>query len=238
MYDSLGTLVDGSIVITPSTDTPAVSTTRDAATGAAVIDLKKTGHTGLCAVLVCPTKPTTYDDTLTAFIEQSDTVGEPTSTWKTWQAVGDFPIVYAMTRIIPNCKATTAFVSSDVGRVLTATTLTASDGGHIIWYDPALETIGGVGSIIIAMSDANDLYTTASDTLTATSGTGIATASAATTASMLYPNGDGLPGIFVTRFRATKRYVRLNMTVSSGGSYGYVSCYLAEDAPMAANQVV
>jgi hypothetical protein len=101
-----------------------------------------------------------------------------------------------------------------------------------------LETVGGIGSIIIAMSDANDVYTTASDTLTATSGTGVATASSATTASMLYPNGDGLPGIFTTRFKATKRYIRLNMTVSTGGSYGYVAAYLVDEAVMAGLQVV
>lgn len=232
--DSLGVLIDGSIVITPSTDTPPVSTTRDAATGAAVIDLKKTGEQGVWAVLTFPSKPTTYDDTVTAFIEQSDVLGEPTTTWKTWQAVADFPIVYGMTRVV-DATATTAFVASDVGRVLTATTDSASDGGHIIWFDPALMTVGGKGKILVAMSDANDDFTTAGDTLTATSGTGVATQGAA---SILWPNGDGVPGVFATLFQATKRYVRLNLTVSSGGSYGLIYAYLTDKAPWPNNQPV
>jgi hypothetical protein len=223
-FDYENMLIDGTIVLTPSTDTPAVSTTRDAATGGAVIDLKKTGAKGVWAVLTVPSKPTTYDDTLTVNIEESDTVGEPTSTWLTWQKVASFPVVYAMLRELW-VTATTAFVASDVGRVLTATTDSASDGGHIVWYDPVLETIGGYGKVIVAMSDANDDYSTAGDTVTATSGTGVGTQGAA---SILSPNGDGISGVYVVGFIATKRYVRANATVSTGGSYGLVSVLLTD----------
>jgi hypothetical protein len=226
-FDSLGILIDGSIVITPSTDTPPVSLTRDAATGAAVIDLKMTGAKGLTAVLIVPSKPTTYDDTLTPFIEESDVLGEPTSTWKTWQSVADFPIVYAMLREV-TVTATTAFVASDVGRILTATTDSTSDGGHIVWFDPALMTIGGIGKVIVAMSDANDDFSTASDIVTATGGTGVGTISEA---SKVYPHGDGISGIYVTRFVAKKRYIRANITVSTGGSYGLISCFLTDEYP-------
>jgi hypothetical protein len=224
--DSEGILIDGSIVITPSTDTPAVSLTRDAATGAAVIDLKKTGGVGICAVLVLPSKPTTYDDTYSLDIEESDVLGEPTSGQLTWQKVASFPRVNAMLREM-TVIATVAFVASDVGRVLTATADSASDGGHIVWFDPALMTIGGVGKIIVAMSDANDDFSTSGDIVTATSGTGVATMIGG---SKVHPNGDGVPGKMVVRFTATKRYLRANGTVSAGGSYGLLSVMLQDNA--------
>jgi len=226
-YDASGVLIDGTIVLTPSTDTPAVSTTRDAATGGAVIDLKGTGAKGLCAVMYLPSKPTTYDDTLTGFIEESDLIGEPTSTWKTWQTVASFPIVYAMLRELW-VTATTAFVSSDVGRILTASADSTSDGGHIVAFDPALLAIGGYGKIIVAMSDVNDDFSTAGDTVTATSGTGVGTQGAA---SVVAPSSStGIPGQYAVRFVSTRRYVRANLTVSGGGSYGLVSVLLTDEA--------
>jgi hypothetical protein len=225
-YDANNILIDGTIVLTPSTDTPAVSTTRDASTGAAVIDLGKTSYKGLCAVLTCPLKPTTYVDDLTVHIQESDVLGEPTGL-VTWQTVASFPKVYALLREL-TVTATTAFVASDVGRILTATTDSASDGGLILWFDPALLVAGGVGKVIVQMSDANDDYSTAGDTVTATSGTGVGTQGAAAVA---YPfNTAGIPGRYVTRFTATKRYVRANATVSSGGSYGLVSVLLTDEA--------
>lgn len=222
-FDESGVLIDGTIVLTPTTDTPAVSLTRDAATGGAAIDLKKTGHKGLCAVMICPSKPTTYDDTLAGFIEESDLLGEPTAL-KTWERVADFPVVNAMLREL-YVTATTAFVASDVGRILTATTDSASDGGHIVSFDPALLVVGGYGKVVIAMTDANDDYSTAGDTVTATSGTGVGTQGAA---SVVTPVNGGIPGTYVTRFTATKRYIRANLTVSSGGSYGLVSVLLTD----------
>ena len=223
--DSENCLIDGSIVITDATDTPPVSTTRDAATGAAVIDLKKTPAKGICAVLNLPSKPTTYADTLIAFIEESDVLGEPTAL-DTWQTVAAFPTINVMLRSL-EVTATTAFVASDVGRILTATTDAASDGGVILWFDPALLAIGGVGKVIVAMSDANDDYSTAGDTVTATAGTGVGTQGAA---SIVHPNGDGIPGNFVTRFTARKRYIRANITASAGSSFGLISCYLQDNA--------
>lgn len=73
--DSLLELVDGSVAYTAATDTPATSTTRDAATGAAVIDLGPgTGMKGLVAVLYMPDDADGATDTLTAFIEVSSVV--------------------------------------------------------------------------------------------------------------------------------------------------------------------
>jgi hypothetical protein len=158
-------------------------------------------------------------------IEESDILGEPTAL-KTWQAVANFPVVYAMLREL-TVTATTAFVASDVGRILTATTDAASDGGVIVSFDPALLVIGGIGKVVVAMSDANDDYTTAGDTVTATAGTGIGTQGAA---SVVSPSPAGIPGIYVVRFTATKRYIRANPVVSAGGNYGLVSVLLTDEA--------
>ena len=74
MFDSDLILLDGSIDLNASTDTAPSSTTRDAATGAAVIDLGDGGTpaSGLVAVLMCPDDANGVTDTLTAFIEASD----------------------------------------------------------------------------------------------------------------------------------------------------------------------
>ena len=71
MFDDDLVLLDGTISLTDALDTPPISTTRDAATGAAVIDLQKTGANGLFAALILPTNGTP-GDTVTAFLEASD----------------------------------------------------------------------------------------------------------------------------------------------------------------------
>uniref|UniRef100_A0A6M3JUK6 Uncharacterized protein n=1 Tax=viral metagenome TaxID=1070528 RepID=A0A6M3JUK6_9ZZZZ len=73
LLDSSLILLDGSIDLAPATDTPPISTTRDAATGAAVLDLRTTGWKGLAAVLVMADAASNAGDTLTAFLEASDT---------------------------------------------------------------------------------------------------------------------------------------------------------------------
>jgi len=72
MFDNLLVLLDGSVDLSDSTHTPPISTTVDEATGAKVIDLKETGATGLVAVLICVDDVVQDADTLTAFIEVSD----------------------------------------------------------------------------------------------------------------------------------------------------------------------
>jgi hypothetical protein len=133
-------------------------------------------------------------------------------------------VLTALVRKLPACTATTAFVPADIGQILAATTDSASDGGVIVDYEKALETIGGVGDILVAMSDANDDYSTAGDTLTSAS-TGVATQGVASflTAQRSY-------GIYVVRFSTTRRYVRFNGTVSTGGSWGYLKVFLNERA--------
>ena len=73
MFDANLILLDGSVDLTAATDTPPVSTTVDDTTGARVIDLGETGAKGITAVLICVDDVTEDDDTLTAFIECSDT---------------------------------------------------------------------------------------------------------------------------------------------------------------------
>ena len=70
-FDENLMLLDGSIDLSASTDTAPTSTTRDADTGAAVLDIRKTGRKGLAAVLICVDSANGTDDTLTAFIECS-----------------------------------------------------------------------------------------------------------------------------------------------------------------------
>ena len=75
MFDDLGILMDGSVVTTTATDTPATSLTRNVVVtgGQAVIDLKGTGAKGLSAVMMCSDLAVGADAyTLTSFLEASD----------------------------------------------------------------------------------------------------------------------------------------------------------------------
>jgi hypothetical protein len=102
MFDYLGILMDGSVVATTGTDTPAISTTRDAATGAAVIDLGTEGTpaNGLVAVLICSDLAGGADAyTLTAYLQASDTV-DMTGTTTGITRLGSFQVAAATTGVI------------------------------------------------------------------------------------------------------------------------------------------
>ncbi len=74
-FDENLMLIDGTVHIvdaTAATHVAAVSTTRVAASGAAVIDLKGTSSKGLSAVLVIPVAPSGTTDYLTCTIQVSD----------------------------------------------------------------------------------------------------------------------------------------------------------------------
>ena len=173
--------------------------------GAVALDLRETGAKGLSAIMTMPTQPTTYQDTLTAYIEESEALD------RQWRRVGSFEPEEAFLRILRDVTATTAFVAADqtTPRVLTATTDTAT--GTIWKIDQALFTLNGIGDIYIIMQDANDVYATEGDILTATGGTGIATQGVAGLAFR--------DPISICRFTAQQRYVRLNAAVSSGGNW-------------------
>ena len=100
MFDYNMILIDGTINLTATTDTPAIATDRDAATGAAVIDLGPGGtpSNGLAAVLILPTAAVA-SSTLTGFIEASDTV-DMTGTTTGISELGKFGVASATKGVI------------------------------------------------------------------------------------------------------------------------------------------
>jgi len=76
MFDYNMILIDGTVDYNAANDTAPTSTTRDAATGAAVIDLGLGGTpaSGLSAILIVPDDANGDLDTLTAVLEVSSAV--------------------------------------------------------------------------------------------------------------------------------------------------------------------
>ena len=109
--------------------------------------------------------------------------------------------------------ATTAFLGTDIGLVLTATTNGAV--GNIREISRNLLTKNEAGKIFVEMTGAGDTYATAGDTLTATAGTGIGTQGAAARRIQTMVT-------LVRRFSTPKRYIRCSITVSAGGNFGDV----------------
>jgi len=190
----------GALVEVDENDAVATSTTANS-DGNAVVDLKKSGAKGLSAAVIFTAISATapYSDEGTITIQESNSLD------RNWETVVTFPRIHPYLREM-QCTATTAFVAADVTtpRVLTATTDTAT--GLIYKVDQACFTIGGVGTIVVEMQDSADLYATAGDTLTATSGTGVGTQGAASIACPV----QFVPGIMVRRFSTEKRYIRCN----------------------------
>jgi len=218
MYDDNLILKDGSVAL--DVNDVAASAVTVNGDGNYVLDIKKTGNTGLYAVMVCPTAPTTYADTLTAKIQASHHLTDG------WEDIAAFPVLYALMREL-RCTPTTAFVSTDIGLVLTATTDSASDAGVIIDFEnKMINNTLDEGRILVQMSDANDDYSTEGDTLTATSGTGVGTQGVASvlTTERSY-------GIFVIRFATDRRYIRSSTVVSSGGAWGLTEMYVTSSPP-------
>ena len=105
MFDNNLVLLDGTVTYNPTNDTPATSTTRDAATGAVVLDLGVGGTpaSGLSAVLILPAADADAD-ILTAFIEVSDVAAFTSDVHE----VGKFDIAAATKGVIlgSECPAT------------------------------------------------------------------------------------------------------------------------------------
>ena len=141
MFDSDLILMDGSIVATTGTDTPAISTTRDAATGAAVIDLGEGGTpaSGLTAVLMCSLLAggaAAY--TLTAYLQASDTA-DMTGTTTGIDRLGNFGVADATTGVIigseTDCVATVKFATKK--RYVRINATVSNDFGYLSCYlDP------------------------------------------------------------------------------------------------------
>lgn len=138
MFDYNMILMDGTVVATTATDTPAISATRDAATGAAVIDLGAGGTpvTGLVAVMFCSdlaVGAAAY--TLTAYLQASDTVNM-TGTTTGIDRLGSFGIANATTGVILGaetpCVATVRFATEK--RYVRVNATVSNDFGYIKVY--------------------------------------------------------------------------------------------------------
>lgn len=209
-FDTLGILRNGLVALAPA-EAAAVAVTVDA-NGAYAVDIKQTGVRGLAAVMFLPTEPTTYADTLTASIEASDHLD------RNWETVASFPVLTALVRKV-KLIATTGFAIADItGTMLEGTT---SDAGVVLAYDEALATADGIGYVTYAMVDALDIFASLTETVTAgTTGVGTEQGEVA----LVVPT----VGIYVARFATDKRYVRGLYTVSAGGAFGLVACFLGD----------
>jgi len=113
MFDNNLILMDGSVSTTTALDTPATSTTRDATTGAAVIDLGTGGTpaSGLTAVLVLADNLADNNYTLTAYMEACSAVGFGSAV----ERLGNFGVANATAGVILDtetpCVATVRFAT-------------------------------------------------------------------------------------------------------------------------------
>lgn len=138
MFDSNMILMDGTVVTTTATDTPAISATRDAATGAVVIDLGTGGTpaSGLTAVMFCSDLAVGADAyTLTAYLQASDTA-DMTGTTTGIDRLGSFGVAGATTGVILGsetpCVATVRFATKK--RYIRVNATVSNDFGNIKVY--------------------------------------------------------------------------------------------------------
>jgi hypothetical protein len=204
-FDSLLILRDGTVDLDPN-EVVAISTTRNA-DGSVVLDLKETGVKGLAAVMILPTAPTTYADTLTVHIQESDALAG------SYVTIASFPVLYTYVRKIPASASVAAAVEADIGQVLTGGT--TGDTGVIIAIDNSLFTLNGTGYIYVAMAGADDLFDNTSEAITSASTFSGVVNGAASTTSVEH----GAPNTYIVRFSSTKRYIRGSYTVSAGGNF-------------------
>lgn len=198
-------LYSAALVDTDESDASPVSLTPNS-DGNAVVEIKETGAKGLAAVVVMTevADADAYSDETYVDIQESDELD------RNWESIARSKVLRSHLILLKDCVATTGFVALDATtpRVLTATTDGAT--GLIVAFDEALKTIGGIGDILVEMQDDADVYGTAADTLTATTGTGVATQGVAGVVGVLTDQDQ--PGAHVIRFTTTKRYVRAVVT--------------------------
>jgi hypothetical protein len=210
-------LYGGVLIAIDENDAVAVSKTANT-DGNAVVEINGTPSTGLCAVMALAGPSSTeaallFGDEANITIEASDELD------RGWVTVAVFPeIFYNVAEM--SVTATTAFVAGDVAGTLTQET--TADTGLIIAFETAIETIGGVGKILVSQVDAGDIFNqTAGKTLTSSvTGVGTKTYGAGTTT---FPNSRYLPGVYVVRFVTNKKYVRCNAAdVEDSIGKGYI----------------
>lgn len=200
-FDSLGILrglYSSALVAMDENDAVATSETANS-DGNAVVEINGTGAKGLAAVLIFTEEAdsNSYDDEGIITIQASDYLD------KNWEEVARFPVIHCHLKQV-DITATTAFVAADIGQDLTEETST--DTGKILWYDPALETIGGRGIVIVEMDDSGDLFDAAVGKTETSGGTGVGTKNVA----IMADPQQMLPGAYVVRFATDKKYVRCN----------------------------
>ena len=189
--------------------TPTSLTMNDDGNVCVDLGVHGTAAQGLDVVVIFEDTVTTYTDTLDIQICDSDQLTDG------WELAIEFPRVYCYMRELV-VTATTAFLATDIGLVLTATG--GGDTGIIRQISRDLLTVGGVGKIFIEMQDAGDTYATDGDTVTATAGTGVGTL----VGVGRVPGWGLIPQTMVRRLSTPKRYIRCTNTVSAGGNYGAV----------------
>ena len=216
--DADSILRDGTIDLDNS-EVTAVSETRNG-DGAVVLDIRKTGIMGIVAVMVCPDVPTAAADTLAASIQASDHVSAD------FKDVASFPTLYALVRRL-RIQATTGFAAADIGDTITGTD--TGDTGTLRWYDQALETVGGVGDLLVELDAAGDAFDDVDEVITS-GGTGVGAMNGAIsgiTQALSY-------GVYAVRFVTQKRYVRVSNTPSAGANWGSVLVGLTNHWPQLA----
>lgn len=220
-FDANLCLRDARINLTPATAVAPTSTSFSLTTGFKVLDLGGTtrrigdneGAQRISVVMFLPTAPTTYGDTLTMWIEQSDDVDHG------FEFVADFPEVFTYTRLL-DVTISTAFVAADVGGVLTG----AATGsvGVLEWMHSDAKIVGRRCHMIIAMANPTDTYASTEQVSGGSAGVGN-THGASVISGKPYLDG---PNTYITTFGATKRYLRLDPSVSDGGNFGKVNVFV------------
>ncbi len=221
-YDAELVLRDGSVDLENS---ESVATSVDANDdGAKCVDLGWTtrprgdaeGSMRLSAVLILPSAPTTYTDTLTVVIQQSDSLGFG------WETIADFSTMYAFTRLV-TIAVTTAFVAGDISKVLTGDS--TGDTGEIRWMHPDLLIVGKTARAIVTMQGSDDVFDNATEGLTvAGGGAGIGTMSGVAIVEGRPQLGG--PNTHIRSFDIRKRYIRGQLTASGSSNFGKASLFL------------
>jgi len=178
--------------------------------GNSVVDLGDhgTGPLGMDCIIIQHDQATSYTNYADYVIEDSDHLAGG------WQSLLTFPRVYAYI-IELTLTCTTAYVpSTDIGQVATET----SDVGVIRAISRKLLTVGGIGKLFVEMQGSGDLYDTADQAVTTTTGTGAGTMIGVGRV----PNWSSGGLTMVRRFSTPKRYIRLGADAPNGGNFGDV----------------
>jgi len=206
-FDALGILkglYSGALVSIDEADVAAISLTPNSG-GNVLVDLRESRAKGLTAVMCL----LGFEAGESALFINTDkavvTIQESDSMVSNWQTIATFPTLYNNVLEF-SITATTGFVQADIGQLVTQET--TADTGYLIWFDPALAAIGGVGNIRVAIVDAGDVFNEAAGKTVNSAGTGRSTKTLGAGNTVAVP--PMIPGVYMVRFATDKRYVRCN----------------------------